>query len=426
MTENQAVAVKDDVSVGFHITNLQDLRDFSKMLASSGMVPKDYVGRPDAIVAGILFGKELGLSPLQSLQNVANINGRPAVWGDGALGLVQATNLLEVFEEWYELDDQVIGAAAAEEGMAQNKNVVAKCKIKRRDRPERIHEFSWNMAKMAGLTGKETPWKYYKSRMLKMRPRGYALRDDFADVLKGLRLAEEMMGETIDVTPGSPDESALQGESSSLASKLKKPQAANTMVEEVTLPPSAESAPPETGRPQPKAEPAKPKAPAKATAKAKPEPAKPAEPKPDPRPESTPPPTPAEGAPPEPTYEKAGIELAKTHKVGSVVTGILSLVSAGTGKKKEVLMMPHESPETTIDELGAMLGDFIRFQYRIQEDANNRPQVWLFDIIPDSRFEQVMAKRAVQEGEAEPEGATASEAPDDFLSLNPGEAYHKG
>jgi predicted ATPase len=46
-------------------------------------------------------------------------------------------------------------------------------------------------AKKAGLWGKTGPWSQYSKRMLQLRARGFALRDAFPDVLKGLVTAEE-------------------------------------------------------------------------------------------------------------------------------------------------------------------------------------------------------------------------------------------
>jgi hypothetical protein len=48
-------------------------------------------------------------------------------------------------------------------------------------------------AKAAGLLGKQGPWSQYPKRMRQMRARGFALRDVFPDVLKGMPVAEEVM-----------------------------------------------------------------------------------------------------------------------------------------------------------------------------------------------------------------------------------------
>jgi hypothetical protein len=54
-----------------------------------------------------------------------------------------------------------------------------------------VVQFSVTDAKKAQLWGKGGPWSQYARRMLQMRARGFALRDAFPDVLRGLITAEE-------------------------------------------------------------------------------------------------------------------------------------------------------------------------------------------------------------------------------------------
>jgi hypothetical protein len=54
-----------------------------------------------------------------------------------------------------------------------------------------VTQFSVADAVRAGLWGKSGPWTQYPKRMLQLRARGFALRDAFPDVLKGLVTAEE-------------------------------------------------------------------------------------------------------------------------------------------------------------------------------------------------------------------------------------------
>jgi hypothetical protein len=68
---------------------------------------------------------------------------------------------------------------------------VAVCVAKRKGRKPVTAKFSVEDAKRAGLWGKQGPWSAYPKRMLAMRARGFALRDAFPDVLKGLISAEE-------------------------------------------------------------------------------------------------------------------------------------------------------------------------------------------------------------------------------------------
>lgn len=158
-------------------TSLDQAMKLADMLARSDMVPKDYRGKPGNIVAAVQMGAEVGLAPMQALQNIAVINGRPSVWGDAMLALVQSHPAFEWIRERIEGD----GDARA-----------AVCEVKRRGNEQPCAaRFSVADAKKAGLWGKQGPWSQYPDRMLKMRARGFACRDAFADALRGLQSAEE-------------------------------------------------------------------------------------------------------------------------------------------------------------------------------------------------------------------------------------------
>lgn len=162
---------------GFAPTTLTEAIEFSKMLSSSTMVPKQYQNKPEDILVACQWGYELGLQPMQALQNIAVINGRPSVYGDAAMALVQASPLCEEIQETMENDG--------------TPNPVAVCTAKRKGRAPVVSKFSVDDAKRAGLWGKQGPWTQYPKRMLQMRARGFALRDAFPDVLKGLITQEE-------------------------------------------------------------------------------------------------------------------------------------------------------------------------------------------------------------------------------------------
>lgn len=147
---------------------------FSQYLADSDLVPKDFKGRQGNCLIAMQWGAELGLKPLQALQNLAIINGRPALWGDAVIALVRASSVCE-----YVIETQT--------------DTVATCKVKRRGEPEQERTFSMADAQAAGLKGKSGPWTQYPKRMLQMRARSFALRDVFPDVLRGMAVAEELM-----------------------------------------------------------------------------------------------------------------------------------------------------------------------------------------------------------------------------------------
>jgi hypothetical protein len=140
-------------------------------------VPKAYQGKPQDILVCVQWGYEMGLAPMQALQNIAVINGKPSVYGDAMMALVQASAVCEDVEEFFE-----------NEGTP---NPVAVCIAKRKNRKPVVAKFSVEDAKRAGLWAKQGPWSAYPKRMMQMRARGFALRDAFPDVLKGLISAEE-------------------------------------------------------------------------------------------------------------------------------------------------------------------------------------------------------------------------------------------
>ena len=147
---------------------------FSQHLAASDMVPKDFKGKPENCLIAMQWGAEIGLKPLQALQSIAIINGRPSLWGDAVIALVRSSPLCEYVLE-------------------TNDGTLATCKVKRRGEQEQVRTFSMTDAKTAMLLGKQGPWTTSPKRMLQMRARAFALRDVFPDVLRGLPVAEEVM-----------------------------------------------------------------------------------------------------------------------------------------------------------------------------------------------------------------------------------------
>jgi hypothetical protein len=162
---------------GLALASFDDAFRFSKMVASSDFAPKDFRGKPESCLLAIQHGSEIGLSPMQALQSIAVVNGRPSVYGDTALAVVIASPVCEFVRERIEGDgDQMVAVCEAKRKGYERANVVT---------------FSVADAKKAGLWGKSGPWTQYSRRMLQMRARGFCLRDTFPDVLRGLVTVEE-------------------------------------------------------------------------------------------------------------------------------------------------------------------------------------------------------------------------------------------
>lgn len=157
---------------------IKDAIDFAQFIAKSDLVPKAYQGKPADIVIAMQMGMELGFSPLQALQSIAVINGKPGIYGDGIPALIIGQPECEDFHE-------------VEPQGEEPTQWVATCTITRRGKSPVVRTFSYADAKKAGLWGKSGPWTNYPKRMLTMRARGFAARDAFPDKLKGIISAEE-------------------------------------------------------------------------------------------------------------------------------------------------------------------------------------------------------------------------------------------
>jgi len=86
---------------------LAEAKEYAKTIAGSGMVPKDFINQPDKVLVAIQMGDEVGLQPMQALQNIAVINGRPCIWGDAMPALVWNSGVCEYIKEWYDEKVQV-------------------------------------------------------------------------------------------------------------------------------------------------------------------------------------------------------------------------------------------------------------------------------------------------------------------------------
>lgn len=164
------------------LSNIDEAFAFANMLSQSGMVPKIYTGKPADIVIAMQMGSELGLKPLQSLQNIAVVNGRPTIWGDAVVAICQNSGLLEDITEVVTDTEAIVTVTRS----GQEPHSVT---------------FSMEDAKKAGLANKAGPWTQYPKRMMKNRARAFALRDKFADVLSGFGITEEEKDRVLDVTP---------------------------------------------------------------------------------------------------------------------------------------------------------------------------------------------------------------------------------
>jgi hypothetical protein len=174
--DSQELALSTSPTFSLVPRNFQEAMDIAAEVAKSDLVPRDYRNKPANVLIAMQMGMELGLPPLQAIQNIAVVNGRPAIWGDLLPALARSARDFEYMHE--EIDEETL---------------VATCRGKRKNQPEEIRSFSIDDAKTAGLWGKEGPWRNYPKRMLQMRARAFLVRDLFPDVLRGVAVREEII-----------------------------------------------------------------------------------------------------------------------------------------------------------------------------------------------------------------------------------------
>lgn len=148
-------------------------------LAASEMVPKCYRNKPADLFLCWSMGYQIGIPPEQAMNCIMVTNGKASMWGDEMLALCMAhPDFIDIIEEPI---------------LANGETVTGyRCTVKRKHKTDVVSIFTLDMAKKAGLLAKGGTWSQYPERMLKVRARGFALRDAFPDALKGIKSREEV------------------------------------------------------------------------------------------------------------------------------------------------------------------------------------------------------------------------------------------
>ena len=152
---------------------LSERIQYAETLAESSLLPKQFQKQPANVLMAIEYGNSLELSPIQAIQEITVINGKPTA----------SANL--------------IGALVRKAGhrlrvKADTATKTAVAQITRHDDPEYVYEVRWDMerAKSAGLTGKDN-WKNYPEAMLKARAITEVAREACPEALMGINYTRE-------------------------------------------------------------------------------------------------------------------------------------------------------------------------------------------------------------------------------------------
>jgi hypothetical protein len=265
---------------------LADVAALAKEIADTDFVPRGLRRNPPAITATMMYGRELGLGPMQSLRQIHMIEGKPALAAEAKRAL----------------------ALAAGHAIEYGETTGTTCTVRGRRSDTTVwHTVTWtmDMAQRAGIASKQV-WKAYPRAMLKARATGELCGDLFPDVVGGFATVEEF------------DVVLDGGDSPELAVAAPEKPTRTVTRKQAVKPAPAHTEPP----------------PAEPAAQAMPDPQPDPDPAPPPVPEAAPPPrdvhTGAEGA--QPPSADTALDTA-TNEQGRKVFALLGDIWKSEGLK---------------------------------------------------------------------------------------------
>ncbi len=178
---------------------LEEAYRYAVAICKAGLAPDSYKNHytdtaadPSKVMLGLAAAMEAGLPPLYGLRQIAIVNGRPTIWGDGAVALIQQSGTLErqeVNRLGSEFDEDKTPVANWPDDFGLEVRM-----FRRGQATPYIGRFTVGDAKRAKLwmNTKKAPWMEHPKRMLLARARAFAARDGFADCLAGIAIREEV------------------------------------------------------------------------------------------------------------------------------------------------------------------------------------------------------------------------------------------
>lgn len=162
--------------------NLDETKALAKDLATADTLPTALQKKPADLLAIILTGSELGLSPMQSVRGIAIIKGKPTLSADTIGALVRRNKAVC---EWLRI--------------VESTDTVCTLETKRVGDPEPTKfSFTIEQAKRAGLAGGDN-WRKYPEAMLRARCTAAICRAVYPDLVMGIYDPDELSDKPIQV-----------------------------------------------------------------------------------------------------------------------------------------------------------------------------------------------------------------------------------
>lgn len=151
--------------------------ELAQKITRTEFVPTALRGKPEAVMACMLTGHEVGMPPMMALKQIHVIEGRPTLSAEGMRALVLSNGHEVWFEDITNTRVTIVGVRAG---------------------TTRETRITWTMddAKRAGLDGKQN-WRKYPRGMLEARATGELCRLIFADVIGGISYVREEIDDGI-------------------------------------------------------------------------------------------------------------------------------------------------------------------------------------------------------------------------------------
>lgn len=157
----------------------------AQRIAKTEFVPGSLRDRPDAVLACVLFGRELGIGPMQSLSQINVIDGKPTMSPELMRGLVRGAGHRLTIDEWDDTTCSVTGTRAdTGESLSLAWNL-------ERARDAGLCTIVDGRARARSLRDKPLPWESYTRAMLHARATSELCRALFADVIAGVSYTPE-------------------------------------------------------------------------------------------------------------------------------------------------------------------------------------------------------------------------------------------
>jgi hypothetical protein len=155
------------------VTVVRDYEQLANTLCRTEFVPKEFRGKPEQTTAAMMFGREIGLQPMTTLQNTFVVHGRVGMYAEQLRAMILAAG------HEYSIDESTSD----------------RCVISgRRKGSERWSSFSYtmDMAKKAGLYSQNEQYQKRPVEMLFARATGLMAHGMFPDVIRGMGVVEEL------------------------------------------------------------------------------------------------------------------------------------------------------------------------------------------------------------------------------------------